>query len=89
MDGRTRGTGSNTLVNLTKIIFITLRKVYNIIMIHEGEAHFVNSVEMSSNSGEHILEILKEQKEMLELRGMVVVAVVGDNASGVQNALAR
>lgn len=37
-------------------------------MIHEGKAHLVNSVEMSSNSGDHILEIPKEQKEILEER---------------------
>ena len=66
-----------------------LRKMVNVVMIHNGEAHFLQSVEVSSNSGEQYFQLLKSVKAGLEEKGVIVCAVVGDNASGVQNALNR
>jgi hypothetical protein len=42
-----------------------------------------------SNGAADIYNVVKEAKDYLEAQGITVVAVVGDNASGVQSALAR
>ena len=44
---------------------------------------------MSHNSGELIYNVVKKEKEDMEARGISVVAIVADNASGIQNAIAR
>jgi hypothetical protein len=61
----------------------------NVIMIHSKEAYFLASVEVISNTGDNYYAVLKAEKEKLETRGVAVIGVVGDNASGVQNALRR
>lgn len=57
----------------------------NVIMIHSKEAYFLASVEVISNTGDNYYAVLKAEKEKLETRGVAVIGVVGDNASGVQN----
>lgn len=65
-------------------------KVVNIILLHSGTAYFVKSIEVTSNSGDQYYQVVTDVKTWVEKEyGMVVVAIVGDNASAVQNALAR
>ena len=68
---------------------LNCRKIVNAIIVHSGAAHFLSSVEVSSNSGEQYYQVASEVKKMLEEKGIVVAAIVGDNASAVQNALER
>lgn len=65
------------------------RKMYNMLFLWKGKAHFLDSVELMGNVGDLIFDALRKVKEMLESRGIIVSGVVGDNASPVQNALAR
>ena len=64
-------------------------KMYNVVAISNGVAYFVDSVEAPSNSSDSIFAVVKAAKDALEAKGLVVVAVVGDNHSGVQSALSR
>ena len=61
----------------------------NVVLIAEGRAFFMRSFEVASNSGEQYYQVVKEVKALAESKGLHVVACVGDNASGVQNGLAR
>jgi hypothetical protein len=49
----------------------------------------MKSTEVASNAGEQYYGVTSECKKFLEQNGIRVVAVVGDNATGVQNALMR
>ena len=59
--------------------------MYNVVFLWRGKAHFIDSVELLANSGDLIFDALTKAKGMLESRGIIIPAVVGDNASGVQN----
>lgn len=59
------------------------------VVIHKAEAYFIKSCEVASNSGEQYYQVVKEVKKKLEEQGIIVGAIVGDNASAVQNALNR
>lgn len=61
----------------------------NVVLISGAKAYFVKTMEVTSNSGDQYLALLKEVKEKVEAKGLIVCAAVGDNATGVQNALAR
>lgn len=61
----------------------------NVVLIWNGEAHFISSFEILSNSGDQYVDALNKAKAMVEQEGIIVLAIVGDNASGVQNALNR
>lgn len=63
--------------------------MYNIILIVDGAPYFVTSVELASNAGDLIFAAVMREKERLEGLGVRIAAVVGDNATGVQNALMR
>ena len=69
------------------IILFFFRKVINTIALHRGRAHFLKSTEVVSNEGDQYYKIATDAKVYLESKGVRVVAVVGDNASGVQNGL--
>lgn len=64
-------------------------KMYNFIVVYRGQAYFIDSVECYTNHAEVIFLRLEKIKAELERRGLIVAAVVGDNASGVQSALAK
>ena len=51
--------------------------------------YFLHSVGVLENSGDILYEATKKAKEEVETNGGIVVAVVGDNHSAVQNALQR
>ena len=68
---------------------LVYRKMVNIVLIHQGMANFIRSVEVMANTGDNYYDVLKEEKEKLESKGVIISAIVGDNASGVQNALLR
>lgn len=63
--------------------------MYNVVLLWKGEAHFIDSVELGANCGELIFQCVAAAKKTLEAKGIMILGVVGDNASGVQNALAR
>lgn len=65
------------------------KKVLNIMLIFEGEAYFLQSLEVGANTAEVIFQAVKKMKTMLEEHRVVVCSVVGDNASGVQSGLAK
>jgi len=64
-------------------------KMYNLVIVHKGQAYFWASAETASNAADAILPMLKNAKQDLENRGIFVAALVGDNHSGVQSALQR
>ena len=64
-------------------------KMYNIVLVAQGEAYFIDSVETGGNFAERIFRVVKDAKVQLEARGIIVVAVVGDNHAPLQNALNR
>ena len=88
MDGPIRDTGIFIPTLYLPTPFFP-RKVVNVIMIHSKQPYFLASVEVMGNSGDNYLAVLKAEKEKLERRGVAVIGVVGDNASGVQHALRR
>ena len=59
----------------------------NLIAIHSDRAYFLKSAEVPSNAADQYYTLLTEVKRSLENAGVIVTAVVGDNASAVQNAL--
>jgi len=63
--------------------------MYNLVIVHKGQAYFWASVETASTAADAILPMLKNAKQDLENRGIFVAALVGDNYSGVQGALQR
>ena len=69
--------------------FLAPRKIVNTVVMCRGRAYFLKSTEVVSNSGEQYYAVALEAKKFLESHGIQVVATVGDNAQGVQNALQR
>lgn len=88
MAGPILDTGS--LAGDNALAHIHPRKIVNIVLLHAGVAYFVKSIEVTSNSGDQYYQAVTDVKTWVEGEyGMFVVAIVGDNASAVQNALAR
>ena len=59
----------------------------NVVLLHDNQAYFIKTAEVQANSGDQYHQLLKDIKAQLEEKGIFVCAVVGDNASGVQNGL--
>ena len=65
------------------------QKMYNVVLVSNNIAYFVDSMETTSNSADQIYGVVKEVKSRLETAGVIIGGVVGDNHSGVQSALNR
>ena len=70
-------------------LYLCIRKVANVVLIMNGEAYFLRSIEIANNSAEQYFQLLKEDKKLLEENGAMVCAIMGDNAPGVQIAIGR
>jgi hypothetical protein len=61
----------------------------NIVAVHKDRAHFLKSAEVPSNTADQYYDLLTQMNKELQDQKIRVCAVVGDNASAVQNALKR
>ena len=71
------------------LFIIMFLQMYNLVALAGGEAYFIDSVQTGSNVADAITPVVQAAKEKLEKEDILVVALVGDNHSGVQNALTR
>lgn len=65
------------------------KKLQTVSVLMDKKAFFLKSTKVMHNDHQTILAVLKDAKLMLEKAGAIVCAVVGDNHSGVQKAIAK